>query len=107
MNFLKLINKKNIMEKKYINNWEEEFDKEFGYKYSGASIIWDNVDEEIKQFIQLHSQKIKDEIVEERCQCKECKIKYHYSDCDVHNEPAEPKGECTCTPYSPKPTLDE
>lgn len=32
----------------------------------------------------------------EECQCEECKIKPHYSDCAVHNEPAEQKGECTC-----------
>ena len=31
------------------------------------------------------------------CQCKECKIKPHDSDCSVHNEPAEPKGKCDCT----------
>lgn len=30
------------------------------------------------------------------CQCEECKIRPHWSDCAVHNEPAESKGECTC-----------
>lgn len=32
-----------------------------------------------------------------RCQCEECKIRPHWSDCAVHNEPAEPKGKCTCS----------
>lgn len=33
---------------------------------------------------------------ETHCQCKECKIKLHFSDCAVHNEPAERNGKCTC-----------
>lgn len=32
----------------------------------------------------------------ETCQCEECKIKLHCSDCAVHNKPAEPKGKCNC-----------
>lgn len=31
-----------------------------------------------------------------RCQCSSCKIKPHWSDCAVHNEPAERNGECNC-----------
>jgi len=34
------------------------------------------------------------------CECEECRILPlglgHTSDCEVHNEPAEPKGECNC-----------
>ena len=30
------------------------------------------------------------------CQCPECKVLLHASDCAVHNEPAYPKGECNC-----------
>lgn len=30
------------------------------------------------------------------CQCEECKITMHYSDCAVHREPYEPKGKCNC-----------
>lgn len=31
------------------------------------------------------------------CQCEECKKgTLHRSDCAVHNEPAEPNGECNC-----------
>ena len=30
------------------------------------------------------------------CQCSECKVVLHASDCAVHNEPAYPKGECNC-----------
>jgi hypothetical protein len=30
------------------------------------------------------------------CQCNECQIVKHASDCAVHNEPALPKGICTC-----------
>lgn len=30
------------------------------------------------------------------CQCQECKVVLHASDCAVHNEPAYPKGECDC-----------
>ena len=30
------------------------------------------------------------------CQCPECKVVLHASDCAVHNEPAYPKGECNC-----------
>lgn len=33
---------------------------------------------------------------ERKCECAECKIKPHYSDCAVHNEPAEKNGKCTC-----------
>lgn len=32
----------------------------------------------------------------EQCQCLECRVTPHASDCAVHNEPAYPKGECTC-----------
>ncbi len=34
----------------------------------------------------------------ETCQCDECKIRPHYSDCAVHNEPAMQKGKCNCSP---------
>ena len=30
------------------------------------------------------------------CQCPECQVKPHASDCAVHNEPAYPKGKCNC-----------
>ena len=30
------------------------------------------------------------------CQCSECQVAIHASDCAVHNEPAYPKGECNC-----------
>ena len=30
------------------------------------------------------------------CQCPECKVVLHASDCAVHNEPAYPKGQCNC-----------
>ena len=30
------------------------------------------------------------------CQCPECQVAIHASDCAVHNEPAYPKGECNC-----------
>ena len=32
----------------------------------------------------------------EGCQCPECQIKPHTSDCAVHNEPAYLKGRCDC-----------
>ena len=32
----------------------------------------------------------------EQCQCPECQIKPHASDCAVHSEPAYPKGKCDC-----------
>lgn len=32
----------------------------------------------------------------EQCQCPNCKVTLHASDCAVHNEPAYPKGECNC-----------
>jgi len=32
----------------------------------------------------------------EPCQCPNCKVTLHASDCAVHNEPAYPKGECNC-----------
>ena len=32
----------------------------------------------------------------EQCQCPECQIKPHASDCAVHSETAYPKGECDC-----------
>ena len=30
------------------------------------------------------------------CQCPDCQIVLHFSDCSVHNEPAFPRGECDC-----------
>ena len=30
------------------------------------------------------------------CQCPECQVKPHASDCAVHSEPAYPKGACNC-----------
>ena len=32
----------------------------------------------------------------EQCQCPNCKVTLHASDCAVHNEPAYPKGACNC-----------
>ena len=32
----------------------------------------------------------------EQCQCPNCKVTLHASDCAVHNEPAYPKGQCNC-----------
>jgi len=32
----------------------------------------------------------------EQCQCPNCRVTLHASDCAVHNEPAYPKGECNC-----------
>jgi hypothetical protein len=32
----------------------------------------------------------------EHCQCPECQVLPHESDCAVHNEPAYPAGECDC-----------
>jgi hypothetical protein len=32
----------------------------------------------------------------EQCQCPNCKVTLHASDCAVHSEPAYPKGACNC-----------
>ena len=32
----------------------------------------------------------------EQCQCPNCKVTLHASDCAVHNEPAYPAGKCDC-----------
>ena len=32
----------------------------------------------------------------EQCQCPNCRVTLHASDCAVHNEPAYPKGACNC-----------
>lgn len=32
----------------------------------------------------------------QQCQCLECRVTLHTSDCAVHNEPAYPKGACDC-----------
>ena len=32
----------------------------------------------------------------EKCQCPNCRVTLHASDCAVHNEPAYPKGACNC-----------
>jgi hypothetical protein len=39
----------------------------------------------------------------EHCQCPECKVTLHASDCAVHSEPAFPKGECNCGAQTQKP----
>lgn len=36
------------------------------------------------------------QLEQEPCQCPECQITLHTSDCAVHNEPAYPKGACSC-----------
>ena len=36
------------------------------------------------------------EALAEQCQCPNCKVTLHASDCAVHNEPAYPKGQCNC-----------
>ena len=33
---------------------------------------------------------------QEQCQCPNCRVTLHASDCAVHNEPAYPKGACNC-----------
>ena len=40
------------------------------------------------------------------CQCPECKVVLHASDCAVHNEPAYPNGKCNCGAQR-KPLTDE
>ena len=32
----------------------------------------------------------------EQCQCPNCRVTLHASDCAVHNEPAYPKRACNC-----------
>lgn len=39
---------------------------------------------------------IKAALAQEQCQCPECQIKPHTSDCAVHSEPAYPRGGCNC-----------
>lgn len=41
------------------------------------------------------------------CKCPECKVVLHASDCAVHNEPAYPKGECSCGATKTKPLTEE
>lgn len=42
-----------------------------------------------------------------RCQCPECKVVLHSSDCALHNEPAHPNGKCNCGAQRKTLTNDE
>ena len=50
--------------------------------------------EALAEHAMCETQRLGQEI--EQCQCPECQIKPHASDCAVHSEPAYPKGECDC-----------
>ena len=50
--------------------------------------------EALAEHAMRETQKLGQEI--EQCQCTECQIKPHASDCAVHSEPAYPKGKCDC-----------
>lgn len=52
------------------------------------------INEALKEHAMQEVQRLGQEI--EQCQCPECQIKPHASDCAVHSEPAYPKGECDC-----------
>jgi hypothetical protein len=45
------------------------------------------------------------------CKCQECRKLPdgigHWCDCSVHNEPADPNGECDCTHYYNNLTVQE
>ena len=50
--------------------------------------------EALAEHAMCETQRLGQEI--EQCQCPECQIKPHASDCAVHSEPAYPKGKCDC-----------
>ena len=52
------------------------------------------IKEALKEHAMRETQRLGQEI--EQCQCTECQIKPHASDCAVHSEPAYPKGKCDC-----------
>jgi hypothetical protein len=52
------------------------------------------IEEALKEHAMQEVQRLGQEI--EQCQCTECQIKPHASDCAVHSEPAYPKGKCDC-----------
>lgn len=51
-----------------------------------------------KHNLYLILEQVRDKLAKkDHCQCKNCKDGYlHWSDCAVHNAPAEPVGECDC-----------
>ena len=52
------------------------------------------IEESLAEHAMRETQRLGQEI--EQCQCTECQIKPHASDCAVHSETAYPKGECDC-----------
>jgi len=52
------------------------------------------LEETLQEHAMQEVQRLGQEI--EQCQCTECQIKPHASDCAVHSEPAYPKGKCDC-----------
>jgi hypothetical protein len=52
------------------------------------------IEEALAEHAMREVQRLGQEI--EQCQCIECQIKPHASDCAVHSEPAYPKGKCDC-----------
>ena len=67
---------------------------EYGYDrqecFEHITAIKEALAEHAMQEVQRLGQEI------EQCQCTECQIKPHASDCAVHSEPAYPKGKCDC-----------
>ena len=57
-------------------------------------VVWTEYDSElVEQAITALRERLAQP---EHCQCPECQVVLHASDCAVHNEPAYPKGECNC-----------
>ena len=60
----------------------------------GTSEAITAIEESLAEHAMRETQRLGQEI--EQCQCTECQIKPHASDCAVHSETAYPKGECDC-----------
>ena len=61
------------------------------------SYWWQEVDEQTLKKIEPAITAIKEALAQpEQCQCPDCRVTLHASDCAVHNEPAYPKGACNC-----------
>ena len=67
---------------------------EYGYDRQECFEHITAIKEALLEHAMRETQRLGQEI--DQCQCPECQIKPHASDCAVHSEPAYPKGKCDC-----------
>jgi len=83
----------------------EEYDAGLLNDFGGGNVEWwqDYIRAELGRAYEHYQSQITTPPQQEHCQCPECKVTLHASDCAVHSEPAFPKGECDCGAQTQEP----